>query len=269
MRSSGATSRNKRIHDWSEKTITRGVTYADRGNVTFFSDALSALATENMGNGGLMAIGFLGQRDIPGVTLRNAQATLRWDVRPSLWSHAFLLLSRRADPNPRSLRNARLLEVPMYSRMGEFPRPERNAVSESRLGRYDDPELDANAALVAIQMSDAEAAEVKKRAENFNVDRLRYDLWDSLGAWQAYLWSRGQATNPLVNGIPIPAAAYVEMAFEAIGLDLTPGSSERNSAPEHIWNAVVWWHEAFKTLGRKISGYYVLRDPGCSLMDAS
>ena len=64
------------------------------------------------------------------------------------------------------------------------------------------------------------------------------------------------------------------MAFEAIGLDLVPGASERNSAPEHIWNAAVWWFQqggierddtenAFE-----MQGSYVIRDPGGALMDS-
>jgi len=42
--------------------------------------------------------------------------------------------------------------------------------------------------------------------------------------------------------------------------------AERNSAPEHIWNAAVWWHEAFAREGHPIGGYYALRDKGCSLL---
>ncbi|MEK7203904.1 MAG: hypothetical protein AAB254_00195, partial [candidate division NC10 bacterium] len=81
-----------------------------------------------------------------------------------------------------------------------------------------------------------------------------------------YLWSQGARPNPLREGVQIFSAAYVEMAFEAINLDLTPGASERNSAPEHIWNAAAWWHEAFAREGHPIGGYYVLRDKGGSLM---
>jgi hypothetical protein len=58
------------------------------------------------------------------------------------------------------------------------------------------------------------------------------------------------------------------MAFEALALDLTPGASERNSSPEHIWTGAVW-HESFKEAqGRAISGSYVIRDRGYSIIDA-
>jgi hypothetical protein len=263
VRSSGAKQRSKLLRDWSK--VSR---YKTGDNLRFFADALRALANDGVGNGGRMVIGLLGQRDIPGVALRNAQAVLRWDLRPSLWSHVFLI-SRPVTGGSRAVSDAALLEVPMYSRMGTFPQPERNAVSDGRLGSYRSPEVDANAAVIAIQMTDKEARDVERRARDFNVDRLRYDLWEALGVWQAYLWSAGQAANPLREGFPIPSSAYVEMAFEALNLDLTPATSERNSAPEHIWNAAVWWHEAFqKTHDRAIRGFYVVRDPGGSLMDA-
>ena len=62
------------------------------------------------------------------------------------------------------------------------------------------------------------------------------------------------------------SSSYIEYVYEAIGLDLTPGASSRNSAPEHIWNAALWWHDAFKSQNRPIFGMCVLRDRGCSML---
>lgn len=258
MRYSGFTQSNPQVEDWTDL-------YATRDNMAFFADALRALAERRFGEG-LMFIGFLGQRDLPGVALRQAQSILRWDLRPSLWSHVFLL----AEPAvPERAESAKILEVPIYSRQGRFPRPERNAVSESTLGVYGDSDLDANVALLAVSMKSEEAAAVAERAFSYNVDRLRYDLWAALGAWQMYIWSAGQASNPLREGFPVAASAYVEMAFEAINLDLTPGASERNSSPEHIWATAKWWNKPLaEAEGRALAGLYVLRDKGCSLLDS-
>jgi hypothetical protein len=259
MRDSGARDKNPRVEEWE---ATR---YPDE-NLAFFADALRGLEERQLANGGIATIGFLGQRDIPGVALRQAQAILRWDRRPSLWSHVFLI---REPANLADIGTTPILEVPMYPRRGVFHRPERNAVSEGTLAQYHDPSIDANVALVAVSMSDDDALAVRNRALDYNADRLRYDLWDTLGVWQAYLWSSGQAPNPLREGFPIASSAYVEMAFEAIGLDLTPGASERNSSPEHIWTAVRWWHHALaEAEQRGLAGFYMLRDRGCALLDA-
>jgi hypothetical protein len=125
--------------------------------------------------------------------------------------------------------------------------------------------LDANAALLGVSMTAEEAQRVADRANwNFNLDRLRYNLWEMLGAWQSYFWQRGIRDNPLIEGIPMFSSAFVEYCFEAIQLDMAPGASERNSAPEHLWNGAVWWWDAFAAFGHPISGYAVIRDPGCS-----
>jgi hypothetical protein len=66
-----------------------------------------------------MAIGLLGQRDLPGATLRRAQAILRWDLRPSLWSHVFLIAGGAST----DIGEAHLREVTIHSRGGASPEP--------------------------------------------------------------------------------------------------------------------------------------------------
>ena len=84
MRKSTASRRSDQLGDWSKWA-------AAKSNSEFFASAFKAMEGFNVGNQGLMTIGLIGSRDIPGVTLRRAQSILRWDRRPSLWSHAFLI----------------------------------------------------------------------------------------------------------------------------------------------------------------------------------
>lgn len=259
-RYSGTDRSNPQMVDWTDQ-------YRDKDNLTFFSDALAAFAQAGRGNRGVTTIGLLGQRDLPGVTMRWAQAVLRWDLRPSLWSHAFLMVEP-APPGASTLGRVRIREVPLFERTGAFPRPERNGVSDGRLELYQNPHIDANVALVAIEMTPGDAQRVVDRALHPNGDRVRYNLWEILGVWQTYLWSADTKPNPLRQGFPVCASAYIEYAFEAISLDLSPGASERNSAPEHLWNAAKWWYTTFEKFGHPISGYYVTRDRGCAVLDA-
>src|SRR5204862_3984245 len=143
MRYSGTEDPNPALEDWSAK-------YAPGDNLAFFRDALAAIRSE--ANSGLMAIGLLGSRDLPGVTLRWAQSILRWDLRPSLWSHAFLVAEPAAGDTA-TVGRTRLREVPLFERTGAFPRPERNGVSDGRLDLYQDSRVDANVALLTIEMS--------------------------------------------------------------------------------------------------------------------
>lgn len=259
MRFSKSTKKNPDVRDWTDR-------YGKKRNGQFFADALASWKKQKIGNGGLMAIGLIGQRDLPGHTLRTAQSLLRWDLRPSLWSHAFVIAGQL---NGRTnVLDLPLLEVALHPRTGEFPRPERNGVGEGTLRLYDNPKVDANVALLAVTMSETEAKGLAKRARTYNLDRVRYNLWDMLGVWQGHLWSHGMRPNPLRDGVPIAASSYVEFIYEGIDLDLTPAASSRNSAPEHLWNAALWWHEAFKEQNRSIAGACVLRDKGCSLLGA-
>lgn len=263
-RHSGDTTENVELQDWSKK-------YGKQDNIQFFKAAFADLAQKaqsaadrGIAGTGMMTIGLLGQRDLPGVALRQAQAILRWDLRPSRWSHAFLVADT-IEEGGGNVAGAKLLEVPIYNRSGEFHSPKNNGVSDGKLGLYRGTLIDANVALLSVEMTSADATLVQARAEKPNEDRLRYDLWDTLGAWQAFVWAGGQRANPLREGIPIAASALVEYAFEAINLDMSPGASERNSAPEHLWNAARYWHSAFKNFEHPITGYYIVRDPGCTL----
>ncbi len=279
MIKSTATKRSEQLGNWSAWATKKT-------NSEFFTTAFEAMEKFNIGNQGLMAIGLIGSRDIPGVTLRRAQSIIRWDRRPSLWSHAFLI--GKAWKSKGKVDAIPIYEIPLFSRNTGFPRPENNGVTlNSKLGLYSDPNIDANVALIAVgarefkdgkrcgvtNLSNKEVNAVAARAKDYNYDRLRYDLWDSLSAWQRYLWSDGEGQNPLRAGIPICASSYVEMAFEAIGLDLVPSASERNSAPDHIWNAATWWHQQSHIdhddteSPYEMMGSYAIRDPGCSLID--
>jgi hypothetical protein len=85
--------------------------------------------------------------------------------------------------------------------------------------------------------------------------------------WQSWLWTRG-SPNPLGQGVPLFCSAFVEYCYEAIELDLSPGASERNSSPEHIWNGARFWSSYFEEFRHPVSGRYVIRDRHCGVLDA-
>ena len=241
LRHSQSDTENPNVVDWTDR-------YRDSDNTKFFADAVADLSEHD----GLGLIGLVGSSDLPGVALRRAQSILRWDRRPSLWSHAFLLTG-----------GGELREVALYSRAGHFPEPADNAITPATLAHYAG---DPNIALLAVKMDEDEAKRVTARAtETPNLERLRYDLFETLGFWQAYLWTRG-TPNPLEQGVPNHSSAMVEYCFEEIQLDLTPGANDRNSAPEHLWNGARWWSEAFGEFDRPISGRYAVRDRHCAVL---
>ncbi|HEX6021504.1 MAG TPA: hypothetical protein VFZ00_05875 [Solirubrobacter sp.] len=250
LRHSQSDKANEHVKDWTDD-------YLDKDNATFFADAIESLSEEDgFGHGGTALIGLVGSCDLPGVALRRAQSVLRWDRRPSLWSHAFILVDT----------DGSLREVTIHSRAGAFPEPANNAITAARLGHYNDPKRDPNVALLAVRTTKEEAEAVVARAtKQPNLERLRYDLFETLGFWQAYLWTRG-TPNPLEQGVPMASSSLVEYCFEEIQLDLTPGANDRNSAPEHLWNGARWWSETFGEFDRPIHGRSVLRDKHCKVL---
>jgi hypothetical protein len=258
IRHSGS-ERNAEMVDWSDE-------YRSADNTEFFAAALAA-ARDGSEAGSLGAIVLLGQRDLPGVALRRAQSVLRWDLRPSYWSHVMVIVGEGDDVAAVPTR-----EVTIHSRSGVLAEPANNAVVPAHLGLFTDPERDANVALITVGMSSGEAKSVVSRAvDEPNLDRLRYDLWDTLGVWQAYLWSRQIPVSPLREGYPMFSSAFVEYCYEAIRIDLSPGASERNGSPEHLWNTAMWWHEQLAELTppRPIRGWFCIRDPGCAVLGRS
>jgi len=250
LRHSQSEQDNEHVEDWTER-------YADQDNAAFFADAIKSLSeADDFGHDGLALIGLVGSCDLPGVTLRRAQSILRWDRRPSLWSHAFLLVDTGGN----------LREVALHSRSGAFPEPADNAITAATLEHYNNPRVDPNVALLAVRTTPEEAAAVVARAtEQPNLERLRYDLFETLGFWQSFLWTRGTG-NPLENGVPVAASSLIEYCFEELQLDLTPGANDRNSAPEHLWNGARWWTDAFGEFKRPIHGRCVLRDLHCRVL---
>jgi hypothetical protein len=259
--------------------------FRDADNIAFLDAALD-LVESRVGNEARGAIVLLGQRDLPGIALRRAQGMLRWDRRPSLWSHAMILTQGR-DETGGDVAALRCREVTLHSRRGIFPDPEFNAVTDVTLGDYASPVVDANVAVIGIRMSAEQNQAVLDRTlprmqkddphTGVNLDRARYDLWELLGLWQSYLWTRG-TPNPLEQGVPMFNAAFVAYCYEAIGLDVTPGASERHAAPEHIWNGARWWRDEYRWVegaGRSpapheespVTGCYCVRDVHCGVLD--
>jgi hypothetical protein len=260
MRHSGTDAANESIVN-----LTDDYAGTDKDNLDFFLDALKRLDDQGVGNKGKMVIGLVGERDLIGVALRQAQRVVRFDHRPSKWSHAFLIAG--ATPTDKNdLANTKVLEVTMSPRSGAMADPNSNGLTVGKLGNYVSPVVTANAALIAVKMSDDEAEAVFQKATHPNRDRARYNLWAALSVWQGYYWAQGHRPNPLEEGFPMFSSSYVEYAFEGIDLDVTPSASERNSAPDHLYSAAKYWNENMTDLNHPMFGYLVVRDPGCAVL---
>jgi len=192
LRHSQSDIQNPNVVDWTDS-------HAGGDNATSFTDAIAELSEHD----GLGLIAPVGSCDLPGVAPRRARSIPRWDRRPSLRSHAFLPVG-----------GGELREVALHSGAGHFPEPAANAITPARLDHYGNATLDPNLALLSVRLDAEEAERVTARAtESPKLERLPYDLFETLGVWQAYPWTRG-TPNGLEQGVSTHSSAMVEYCFE-------------------------------------------------------
>jgi hypothetical protein len=250
--------------------------FRDRSNADFFAEVRRRLdragkADPLFAHGGRGAIGLIGEYGWMGAALRGAQRHVRFDRLPSHWSHCFLFhdrIGKKASDN-RSAQGSPWIWESTLEPASPFGRYlDRSGVAPRRLADYGRHRFDLfadhsvpNVAVVAFGMTEEDIDLVMDRADNPDVDRLRYDLLGLLGGWYAYLTSPATLPNPLTRGEALFSAAYLQLAYEAAGIDLALGSHQRNTSPEHIWQTGKYFHRPYEALGHPVRVYACIRDP--------
>jgi len=219
LRRSNASSSNRSLASTPRKALTNAA-YIDKHSP---SDEAST------------AIVLLGGKSPVDFRVRVAQAHARDDMAPSAWSHIGVLGSRTKNPLRRSV-----IELPLQGKLGLGYPPATNGVVETPIGDYDDPAAFPNIAVlrVPVPFDAVDAAIAQFRQQRAVMDALELTL-----AWLGFVWGVGATGNPLLAGLGVPSAAFVEYVIGAAGYDLVPGFPSRSSCPEAIWQAARWWHE--------------------------
>jgi hypothetical protein len=238
------------------------------------------------------ALLLVGGRDPLALAVRRAQGLLRYDRRPSYWSHAALLLGWPGDPA-----GAFGVEVALDARSARHQTPERNGVTSFRLARYLNKSRYPNLGVFLIEFAPDAAASTPERAPDApasapeyapdvaaegtraarpsrglsdviaaalepNRERTRYPWWDNLAPWARYAYAPDATPNPLLEGVPLPAASLCEYAYGAAGIDLVPGATANHTCPELLWATMRRWARRLEDIGAlRINGFAVLRDP--------
>lgn len=215
-------------------------------NEKFFADVAREVGVPAL-HGSIVLIGGRSSRSL---AIRRAQAQLRFDRRPSRWSHAALIV--RFDDKPGESVG---LEATLDPEDCTKQVPERNGVTPFSLSRYFDEQKYPNIALIVVGFearsagkgeSSVPAPSERRRAAlaaalQPNRNRERYPFWDGLAVWSRYATSPHCNPNPLLEGVPLPSAALCEYAYEAAGLDLTPGATGNNNCPEVLYATAKHW----------------------------
>jgi hypothetical protein len=214
--------------------------------------------------GATRGILLLGGTSLAHFRLRVSQSDLRSDLFPSFWSLAGIL-----DEDATKVHT-----VPLDWRGDASNVPGMNGVQTHLLRDYDDPTYFPNVAVLQFTHDDRPILEAVGR---IRAERSIVDLPRLMVAWLGYVWGSGQSGNPLVDGLGIPSAAFVESAHAMAGIELTPGLSSDASCPEAIWQSGKWWrgyYEETGALGREgqrravtPKGWFALRQRAAAVYD--
>jgi hypothetical protein len=193
----------------------------------------------------------VGGRDWRSLAIRSAQAFMRMDQQPSFWSHAAVILERNLGKPEASLGT----EASFVPEDPDLHVPERNGVTPFHLKRYCDLDAYPELAVIAFRQP-TRKGQVEWSPEagvsaalSPNRERVRFPLWDHLGAWGRFLHDPMGAPNPLSQNIPLPSASYCAYVFEAAGLHLTPNATAPQTCPELFWATALFWAEGLSAEG--------------------
>jgi len=152
--------------------------------------------------------------------------------------------------------------------------PRTNGVRTCRLEEYDDPVRFPNIAV--LHFTDDERP-IRRNIDRVKSQRSVIDLPSLMLPWLGYIWSVGQAANPLLAGQGLPSAAFVETVYGIAGIELTPGLSSASSCPEAIWAAAKWWHQFYAeeagigneahAIARMPAGHFAVRQPAAAVVE--
>jgi hypothetical protein len=205
----------------------------------------------------------LGGTSLADFRIRVAQSHIRSDLLPSFWSLAGILEDGDT-----------FVSVPFDGHVEASEVPRTNGVRSCRLDEYDDPVRFPNIAV--LQFTD------DVRAIHANIVRVKsqrsvIDLPTLMLPWLGFIWSAGQAGNPLLAGYGLPSAAFVETVYGIAGIELTPGLSSASSCPEAIWASAKWWHQFYQAetgigneahaLGRVPTGHFAIRQSAAAVVE--
>ena len=190
----------------------------------------------------------LGGSSLAHFRIRVAQSNVRTDLLPSFWSLVGILVDGHT-----------FASVPLDGMADPSVVPRTNGVQTCRIEDYDDPVRFPNVAI--LHFTDDERP-IQQNIDRVTSQRSVIDLPALMLPWLGYIWSVGQAGNPLLTGNGLPSAAFVEAVYGIAGIELTPGLSSASSCPEAIWAAAKWWHQFYdEEIGMGDDAHAVARIP--------
>jgi hypothetical protein len=177
----------------------------------------------------------VGGSDLASTRLRMAQSVVRFDERPSYWSHAALVL----DIDPDDVLGSTGVEVALWPPSSTGP--ERNHVSFFKPREYASDRRFPNLAVISVREHERpEHGDARSLAERARESALRenpgrgvhaFGPW--IAAWASQVFA--PSGNPLLSDVPFPSTALIDYFHASSGVDLLPAAATPALCPEALW----------------------------------
>ena len=186
------------------------------------------------------AIGLIGGVDLVSQAIREAEAPLTLDGKPSQWSHSFILGDKRTDRNNPDgsgsiWRSIYVLESTIS--LDPFALQVRNGAQENWIGHWAGYGIE-NAAVIDFDLTNEETYTVLGTALQLVDDQIKYPVIGLFGVWYAMIASRMWAPNPIKDIHAMLCSQYARYCYREAKRDFLGTEVDlSNTSPESIFQA--------------------------------
>jgi hypothetical protein len=199
--------------------------------------------TKNYSRG---AIALVGTNDTIGLAIREAQAAITENGKPSLWSHCFLLGDFRFDmrgPGNTLVKSPYIFESDL--KVDIFKPQVRNGAQENWIGKWCTDKVE-NAAVIDLGLSEDNQNSVLANALQLVDEQMSYAIQELLGTWLAIITEKQWLPNPIDDPRAMYCSAFVRYCYRQAEVDfLGDEVTVRNTTPEDVARAGVEANKIF------------------------
>ncbi|MEW6162543.1 MAG: hypothetical protein AB1606_04435 [Nitrospirota bacterium] len=182
------------------------------------------------------AVGLVGGTTWIHKAIREAEALITPDKKPSVWAHAFIFTGRKPDGHEWIAESSLITELHKMQII--------NGAQENRIDSYYGTKTALNCAVLDFGLSDADADKVIGKALDMVAKKIMYPVSGLIGTLFAYLFKTEKWRNLWNTKNALYCSAFVQEAYFAVGIDLAPATATTNTSPEHLWQTKVS-HKAY------------------------
>ncbi|KAF0243116.1 MAG: Uncharacterized protein FD167_3805 [bacterium] len=175
-------------------------------------------------------VGLVGASHFFDVGIKRAQRAINPNKLDSQWSHAFLFQGKRLDEH----------QWVMESDVDIAGRNVRFGVQENRISKYFDKETYPIISILDFNLKEEQVQTILRAGLDLIAQQWKYSIRELLGTLVA-LPSRRLRRRPnlFYKEGSLYCSAFVQHLYLKINYDFAPDTHEKNTSPEHIFQAVL------------------------------